>query len=1684
MDCSSCGSANRPAARFCDQCGAPLPTRCPSCEAELRVGARFCDQCGSAVVTLGNSRSESDRQGLLVPSDAVRKIVTVLFCDLVGSTAFAEQVDPEAIRDAMGRYHTMAATVIESAGGSVAKYIGDGVMALFGVPEVAEDDALRAVGCGIELQRQFAPIADHIAARYEVEVGLRVGINTGEVVIADDDVDVVGDALNTAARIEAACRPGRVLVGDQTWRLTRFTVASQPLGEVAVKGKREPVSVHEIVTTPANRRAELSAPLVGRVDELSALTTMYERARDERSIKLVTVIGAPGVGKTRLATELGRLVDDEAMALSLRCDPAGSATFAPISDLLLTVAGVASESESEVKLAALDRLIGPAVPDRVQVVERLGSFVGAAEPRSTEESFAAVRRLLEVLGSKHPVVVTIDDIQWAEPLLLDLLEHLAEWVSDAGVLIVGLARPEIRSLRPSLAEGGRRVTAVVPLEGLDPVSTHEFAASLLGVDELPVGLVARLPESTEGNPLFVRELVRMLADDGILVRGGDGYQLTIDAEAIDVPPTIQSLLAARVERLPPDERWLVELASVVGAEFPRGALLALDHELDRSGVAALVEQLRQKELVDPTGAYWGDEPLLRFHHVLIRDAAYRRLLKETRAQLHLRVAHWMEEHAVDTRRGDDVLVAFHLEQAHQYRTDLGLLDDDTSRLGQRAARLLSQAATRALDQDDLAAAGSLALRALALVEPDDGSRADLSLVACEALVSSGELDAGREVLEGLRELGGDARLRAWSDCFDAQLAIFTDPDALEDAAERCLRAAEDLTRIPDHAGVAKARQVRAGALARLGAIGSCEEELDLALAAARTAADRRRVTSVLGAAPPAALWGPSLVARAGGRCLDVIRLLRVTAASPTVEATSIRCQGVLEALRGRFDLARELLATSKDMAEGLGLRHSVLETDLYWGIVELMGGDAEVAEPHLRAAHDGLGTMGIGADAGQAGAYLARSVLQQGRLDEAERLARNAATMAGQNRQTVVAANSVLAEVLATRGLVGEAVPLAELAVAAVERTDLLVDHANALGALGRVLDMSGDEDGAASARRRALALAQQKGAVLDGAGSVPTTASADVGLTGGQGPTNRAVEVLRQWNAIPVTDLGSWSGFLAEDFAHHDRRHGVSYPSSDRAQFLEQIRSLGDLGGNWGEGEPVAIRGERLVLWKTDVLHDGRPTGERFAVIRINDEDLVDLATVYDLDDEASALAELDRLDAEELTQANRVDTSGRDRGPRPTNRAARQVDRLLAAFNRGELELLVDVSSPDLIREDRRPGLELVAPDIVRIDRRRGVAAAKVRNRDEIVAAQEAMNDVGMEIAPGVTGAVRGERFALILTGFVDPGGNTIPIIAVVSQNDEGLLDRLIFYDPEDLAEASRELDRLYLEGDGRSHDAELRPFFDFVDAINRGDDQGIVRFVDDDFIVEDHRPASIGTVGGAEFRHLIAELHDNHDGKLINLIPLVHRVDERGLVVTFERYLRTDQIGEPTWRLHVVLTLGHDRYERAIYYPEHDLAEALERFDEVGAQERARSAGGPPTNRTSPAPNHVFRVVTELLDNANPDDLSAYDRLVAPNVVREDRRSGVADSVMEGRDAMLEMTAAVFDVGFRYDKPELVAVRGERLCLGVAGMVSKTGDQVRFAAVVRTDLDGMLDRFVFFDLDDRAAEAELDRLHAELL
>jgi len=1053
LNCPACAHENRPGAKFCEQCAAPLPRLCASCGAELRPNAKFCDECGAALSAAAAARP--------VESASARKVVTIVFADLVGSTALHERLDPESARRFMGRYYAAMRGAVESHGGTVTQLLGDGVKAVFGIPRVAEDDAIRAVRAAVEMQRAFRELAE-LQMGSVGKTGLRVAVNSGEVV-ASDASEIIGDPVNVAARLQELGRDGDVVIGESTQRLVSGLVTLEPLGSFALKGRTEAVSAYR-VTSLDRPVGAAAAAFVGREDELARISSVYETAVAKPAAALAVLLGSPGLGKSRLIEELARRLGDEATVIRANCDAAGGASFAPLADALRTLPG-------------LEAAVSGGDAEHTRILEGVRALLSGS-PASPEETFFVVRRLLSALAATKPVVLVIDDLHWAEPLLLDLVEHLVQWGSGVPLLVLVGARPELRDIRSTLVIPGGLVSEVVTLAGLDAGAAMRLAANVIGAADLPAAVAAKVLATSEGNPLFVGELVRMLVHEGALKRDGDRWTAGTALAALEMPPTILALLAARIERLRPEERIVLERAAVIGRTFSRSAVAELLSR-DVTDLDARLESLRRGELIERDTGWFLGEPVLRFHHVLIRDAAYRRILKGTRAELHARFADWVEARAGDSLEHDET-IGWHLEQAHQHLRELGPIDAPGRVLGERAAQRLAAAGRRALARDDVPLASGLLGRALDRLDRDDPARAELALDWCEALLAAGDVGPATAALEEIdRFSASDARLRAWHTCFAGQLTTLTAPQGLNEAADAVATAARDLAALGDVAGEAKAHFVHAQAFARLGKVGACEASLDRALAAARRAGDRRRANTVLAVAPLAALWGPSPVTRASGRCLDVVRVLRITQGAPAVEAVALSCQGVLEALRGRFDAARRMVASARKMVEELGITQRLLEADVFAARIDLLDGDAASAERGLRAAYEGMRELGLGIDAARAAALLARALLALDRAGEAEALTRESEQLAGDDLQAAIAWRGARAEALARRGETVEAVELASKAVEIATATDALLDHADARLALAAALRAAGRNSEADSEERRATELWEAKGATL-----------------------------------------------------------------------------------------------------------------------------------------------------------------------------------------------------------------------------------------------------------------------------------------------------------------------------------------------------------------------------------------------------------------------------------------------------------------------------------------------------------------------------------------------------------------------------------------------------------------------------
>ncbi|MFN0284481.1 MAG: ATP-binding protein [Kineosporiaceae bacterium] len=1056
--------------RGCRECGEANPER-----------ARFCLACGSALGAKdGHAR-------------ASRRIVTVLFCDVVGSTTMGDVLDPESVRTMMSLFFARARSALERHGGTVEKFIGDAVVGAFGVPDLHEDDAVRGVRAAVDLQAAVADLNVEFGRRWGRAIGVRIGVNTGEVVAGDTTLGqafLTGDAVNVAARLEQAAAEGEILVGEATRRLVSRAAVLAAVDPLRLRGKTQPVPAWRLVGLAAHQEAAdgLGSGWVGRDRELAHLSATFEQSASQRSCRALTVVGAPGVGKTRLVSEFARWVRPHATVVNGRCLPYGQGiNFWPLVEVLRDLVGVGVDDQ----VAGARTKIAAFLPDESSshaVVEAILGVLGLAAPSARDETFWGVRRLLEVAAARRPLVTVLDDVHWAEPTMLDLVEHLVEWSHDAPIMIVALARPEVRTAWAAPVEDRPAWDCL----RLDPLGTDEsrlLAESLLGrtADRDLVDHVVRV---AEGNPLFVEEILRMLVDDGVLLHQRGAWRRGDEAAPLAVPASIQSLLAARLDRLAEDDRVVVERASVVGRQFFRSPLVELSPGPVGERIDEHLAVLVARELVAHDQSTWPSEDAYRFSHLLIRDAAYLGLLKHERAALHERMARWLEDHAGDLPEGEmEDLLAYHLEQAHTYLGQLGTLDEHGRELGRRAAGHLQGGARRAMARGDYPAAATLLRRARSQLPRQAPAGPAVLLELAECTVAAGDVRGAGAALDDLSDLVADlpdrlgAGVEARLAVARCELRMLSEPGRLQGDVAAVRTAVAALAAAGDAGPLAHALTVLGRALALLGRLAEAEVALDRALVQARRADDAARARQVLLQLPLIALWGPLPVTKANGRLTDTLRVLRLRPGNRGVEAEALRCMGLLEAMRARFDAARSLLASAERAFHELGSPVGLGEVDCSSGLVELMADNPDPACLRLESAYSRFTAQGAAAGAGRAAGWLAESRWRQRDWEDAARWADVAAMLSGggQTRDAVVWLG-VQAKLTARRGDLAAAQALARDAAAGVEATDALVDRADALLNLAEVLQSGGRTAEADVLSRRAQAFYAAKGHVIGAA--------------------------------------------------------------------------------------------------------------------------------------------------------------------------------------------------------------------------------------------------------------------------------------------------------------------------------------------------------------------------------------------------------------------------------------------------------------------------------------------------------------------------------------------------------------------------------------------------------------------------
>ncbi len=790
INCPQCGRANPGGSQFCTECGTGLLSACANCGTNLPNEARFCPSCGQAVDPVVSRTSE-------------RKLVTILFADVTGSTGLAERFDPEDLAGVMSAYFEAMRSEILAEGGTVEKFIGDAVMAVFGVPIAHEDDSARALHAALKMMDRLSDVNKKLIQSEGVSLEMRIGVNTGEVLAYTDlqpgEPMVTGDVVNVASRLQAAAQPGRILVSERAARAVRRFNFNE-IGDLELRGKSIPVKAFELIGFVAGGSERgipgLSAPMVGRDSELSLLQTIYHRTTTEVRPNLVTLYGEAGVGKSRLTAEFlawVRTTEPSPIVLRTRCLPYGDGiAYWPLAEILKQAAGI-RDSDTSIEALERIRILGDEVltsdlsGDADSTIAILAHTMGVTDP---DHSFvhldprevrartnAGWRSLFTALSAQSPLVAIVEDIHWADPALLDILQEMTEKVTGPLILICP-ARPELAERRPDWG-GGRRNHTSIFLDPLTPGESDALVGLLLAIADLPARLRQTIMETAEGNPFFLEEIVRQLIDQGHIIREGHGWVAGDDLGTVEIPDTVHGVLVARIDLLKPLEKRVLQRAAVVGRVFwPSPIARLLNGEA--ADVDTVLDHLEERELIQSRlGSSLAGEPEYIFKHVLTREVAYEMLPRRERGAAHAEVAAWIEESTGDRTSELVELVAHHwLEAYHAAEEDPRFLVPRLEDLRQRALGAVLTASHASRGRAAVTRARKLAEEAVTI--------ADRPLERASALNARG--------MGALFDYDGDV---AWSSLKEeVDLLLANAPDERRSIARACARAVETPFRWP------------------------------------------------------------------------------------------------------------------------------------------------------------------------------------------------------------------------------------------------------------------------------------------------------------------------------------------------------------------------------------------------------------------------------------------------------------------------------------------------------------------------------------------------------------------------------------------------------------------------------------------------------------------------------------------------------------------------------------------------------------------------------------------------------------------------------------------------------------------------------------------------------------------------
>jgi class 3 adenylate cyclase/tetratricopeptide (TPR) repeat protein len=1050
---------------------------------EIAQPGDVCTRCGAP---LGASDSPGEF-----------RIVTVVFCDVVDSTVLGERLEPEVTQKVLHRYGETVRRVLGGSGAKVGKRHGDGFMAAFGILELHEDDARRAVWAASELRAAIGDLSEELRREWSVEFQIRLGINTGNVLVNDAgtmEEELIGGPVNLAKRFEEAAGPGHILLGEQTYRLVADAVRAEPAKALAVDGFPEPQDTWRLIEVTPERAGRVrrgNAPLIGRDLERDLLLRLFERVVAERSCHLASVLGPGGVGKSRLVDEFVDGLGMRATVLRAHCPQLGdSVTVWPMVEIVRQAASISSADSPELARTRVAELVhGEERSDLVaeRAAQMLG--LGTADAERPEDTLWAVQRLLHARARRRPLVVVIDDLQWADAILLDWVEQLVDLSRDTPILLVCIARPDELLAHRQRWPGGKVNTLALQLSPLGEREGEQLVGHLLGGTVDPE-VHALITERAQGYPLIVEELVANLRDEELLHAVDGHWALRLDAGGrgrASIPTSIQALLQVRLERLAASGRAIIEAASVVGEQFHIGDLQALTRSSVPAETASALQELVRLELLRPDHSPAtvplppGSGAGYRFQHPMLQSVAYRRMPQDRRAELHERYAEWLAEQTSDNPDQFDELVGHHFYEAFRYRSKLDPGGGGTRKVASRAGERFAAAGHRAMVRGDGRLAQAWLGRAVGLLPDEHPDRLRALPPLAEAQQASGKLtDATRAYRELAKSATavGDEDLAMHATVGRLRLMALHDPERfLRDGHKQLeLSAIPAFERLGDKQGLAKAWQLLAYLEWTRGRLSVAAAAAEKGRTFAREADDPYWEATILGLHGLILFWGPTPLDEVERRNQAVLAEARRTGMR-ALEANALTVLARIAALRGNVDDARELVRSAGAITEDLGESLTKATDSISQALVEMLDDELAEAEEMLRAGDLELERMGAAGPRAAVAALLARVVLLQGRSEEAEELTRACERIAPADQlDAQVKWRSIRAIALARRGDAEEAERLAREAVSQVDETDQLDSRAEARVDLAEVLRLSGRGGEAARELDRAITLYREKG--------------------------------------------------------------------------------------------------------------------------------------------------------------------------------------------------------------------------------------------------------------------------------------------------------------------------------------------------------------------------------------------------------------------------------------------------------------------------------------------------------------------------------------------------------------------------------------------------------------------------------